>query len=96
MLLAIPTMMPTAFSQSRDEVPARIGTTYDHERHQPTASDTATTRKSGDVDAQSRVSVQQEVEELLRQTDEINASLEKQQRSASGSPSAPGQPPPRR
>ena len=64
----------TALAQSDDKAdraappPARVGNIYGHKAHQPTEADVPRTAGSGSSQQQ----VEKEVQDLLRQTDELD------------------------
>ena len=74
----------TALAQSDDKAgraappPARVGNIYDHKAHQPTEADVPRTAGSGSSQQQ----VEKEVQDLLRQTDELDKQAEERERIA--------------
>ena len=68
--------------------PARVGNIYDHKHHQPTESDAGAAERAGS----SKQQVEQEVQELLQQTDRLDRQSEQlEQPAPAGSSSrAPG------
>lgn len=58
--------------------PARAGNIYDHKAHQPMESDLPPAARSGSSQSQ----VEKEVQELLRQTDELDRQSEQRARPA--------------
>lgn len=86
-VIAIAVAAP-ALAQSDDSAgraappPARAGNIYDHKVHQPTESELPASARAGS----SRRQVEEEVQQLLRQTDELDKqSDERAQRAPSGS-----------
>jgi hypothetical protein len=66
--------------------PARIGNIYDHKAHQPTESDAGAAPSA----AGNKQQVEEEVQELLRQTDRLDRQSEQQEQLApAGSSSQP-------
>ena len=65
--------------------PPRAGNIYDHKAHQPTGSDLPASARAGSSQRQ----VEQEVQELLRQTDELDKQADERARQAPAGRSAP-------
>ncbi len=77
------------FAQSPDRVPDRVGNIWDHQSHQPTQADVGTARRPGTVDSVKPTEVQKDVDDLLRQTDEINSRLDQLEKGSAGGSAAP-------
>jgi hypothetical protein len=74
----------TALAQSDDNAgraappPAREGNVYGHKAHQPTEADVPPAARAGSSQQQ----VEQEVQDLLRQTDELDKQADERERAA--------------
>ena len=71
--------LPAALAQSDDAVAPREGDIYGHVKHQPTEADIERAGGAGGINTPSdanKNAVEQSVDDLLRQTDELDKAME--------------------